>query len=160
MNIKPKNLTQLFFSLVFTLLLSSCNSKAPETKPVKLAQTPPMGWNSFNSYGVYLHEEAAMANLEAFAKKLKPHGYEYFVIDAGWFGEFKLQEGTIYPAEKHAVRLNINENGLLQPSLTYFPNGLQPIIDRCHELGLKFGIHLMRGKQKIIQLQLKSVLSF
>ncbi len=104
-----------------------------------------MGWNSFDSYGVYLHEKAAMANVEAFAEKLKPYGYEYFVIDAGWFGEFKLQEGTLYPAEKHAEKVNINEYGLLQPSKTYFPNGLQPIIDRCHELGLKFGLHLMRG---------------
>ncbi len=145
MNLKPKNLTQLFFSLVFVLLLSNCNSKAPETKAVKLAQTPPMGWNSFDSYGVYLHEAAAMANIEAFAKKLKPFGYEYFVIDAGWFGEFKLQEGTIYPAEKHAIILNLNEYGLLQPSKTYFPNGLQSIIDHGHELGIKFGLHLMRG---------------
>lgn len=54
-----------------------------------------MGWNSFDSYGVYLHEEAAMAYLEVFAKKLKPCGYEYFVIDARWFDEFKLKEGTI-----------------------------------------------------------------
>ncbi|SNR54269.1 Melibiase [Lutibacter agarilyticus] len=115
----------------------------------QLAQTPPMGWNSFDSYGVYLYEEAAFANLEAFAKKLKPHGYEYFVIDAGWFGEFKLQEGTLYPAEKHASELNIDEYGLLQPSKTYFPNGLRPIIDRCHELGIKFGIHLMRGIPRV-----------
>lgn len=111
----------------------------------KLAQTPPMGWNSFDSYGVYLHEQAALSNLEAFAEKLKPFGYQYFVIDAGWFGEFKLKEGTIYPKEKHATKLNFNEYGLLQPSETYFPNGIKPIIDRCHELGLKFGIHLMRG---------------
>jgi alpha-galactosidase len=125
-------------------LLTCNNIKAQKTtKP--LAQKPPMGWNSFDSYGVYLHEAAAMENLEAFAKKLKPYGYEYFVIDAGWFGEFKLKEGTIFPAEKHAVNLNFNEFGLLQPSKTYFPNGLQPIIDRCHQLGLKFGIHLMRG---------------
>ena len=115
----------------------------------QLAQTPPMGWNSFDSYGVYLYEEAAFANLEAFANKLKPHGYEYFVIDAGWFGEFKLQEGTLYPAEKHASELNIDEYGLLQPSKTYFPNGLRPIIDRCHELGIKFGIHLMRGIPRV-----------
>lgn len=109
------------------------------------AQTPPMGWNSFDSYGVYLHEKAALENLEAFAVKLKPHGYEYFVIDAGWFGEFKLQEGTIYAAEKHASKMKFNEFGLLQPSDTYSPNGFKPIIDRCHQLGLKFGLHLMRG---------------
>ena len=45
-----------------------------------LAQTPPMGWNSFDSYGVYLHEDAAFANLEAMADKLKPHGYEYLSL--------------------------------------------------------------------------------
>lgn len=132
----------------FTVFLfTSCSQE--------LAQTPPMGWNSFDSYGVYLYEEAALANLEAFAEKLKPHGYEYFVIDAGWFGEFELQPGTIYPAEKHAKRMNFNEYGLLQPSNTYFPNGLQPIIDRCHELGLKFGLHLMRGiPREVVRLDL------
>ena len=138
--------TKLFIVCVLIITLFACSNADKSQKDVNLlAQTPPMGWNSFDSYGVYLHEKAAMANLEAFAEKLKPHGYEYFVIDAGWFGEFKLQEGTIYPAEKHAEKLNFNEFGLLQPSETYFPNGLQPIIDRCHELGLKFGIHLMRG---------------
>jgi alpha-galactosidase len=110
-----------------------------------LALTPPMGWNSFDSYGVYLHEEAAYANLEAMAEKLKPHGYEFFVIDNGWFGEYTLQEGTIFPAEKHAHDIRINEFGHFLPSKVYFPNGLKPIADRAHELGLKFGVHLMRG---------------
>lgn len=110
-----------------------------------IALKPPMGWNSFDSYGVALHEQAAMKNLEALATKFKQFGYEYFVIDAGWFGEFRLQPGTVFPAEKHATVLNTNEYGLLQPSKTYFPNGLKPIIDRCHQLGLKFGIHIMRG---------------
>jgi alpha-galactosidase len=131
------------FLIVFLVAFNSANK--PQSTVLPLAQCPPMGWNSFDSYGVYLHEKAAMANLEAFAQKLKPHGYEYFVIDAGWFGEFKLQEGTIYPAEKHASKMKFNEFGLLQPSDTYFPNGLKPIIVRCHELGLKFGLHLMRG---------------
>jgi hypothetical protein len=117
---------------------------APEEGRI-LAHTPPMGWNSFDSYGVYLHQDAAMDNLEAMAEKLKPHGYEYFVIDNGWFGEYRLQEGTMYPVEKHAHDIRINEYGHFLPSKVYFPNGLQPIIDRCHELGLKFGIHLMRG---------------
>jgi hypothetical protein len=110
-----------------------------------LAETPPMGWNSFHSYGVYLHEKAAMENLEAMAQKLKPHGYEFFVIDNGWFGEYRLQEGTIFPAEKHAHDIRINEYGHFMPSNVYFPNGLKPIIERCHQLGLKFGAHLMRG---------------
>lgn len=110
-----------------------------------LAQTPPLGWNSFDSYGVYLHEKAAFANLEAMAEKLAPHGYEYFVIDNGWFGEYRLQEGTHYPAEKHASDIRINEYGYFLPSTVYFPNGLDGLISRSKELGLKFGVHLMRG---------------
>ena len=141
--------------LVVSIACSNSDNKKEVGKIEKLAQTPPMGWNSFDSYGVYLHEEAAMANLEAFAKKLKPHGYEYYVIDAGWFGEFELRPGTIYPVEKHAKKMNFNEYGLLQPSKTYFPNGFQPIIDRCHELGLKFGLHLMRGiPREVVRLKL------
>ena len=117
-------------------------SGASATRISKLAPVPPLGWNSFDSYGVYLDEEAAMANVEAMASKLRPFGYEYFVIDNGWFGEYELVPGTKYPAEKHASDVRINEYGLLQPSRTYFPNGLRRIIDRAHELGLKLGVHL------------------
>ncbi len=136
----------IFFISLFFLTFFACNENSSAQVDAKLlAQKPPLGWNSFDSYGVYLHEAAAIKNLEAFAQKLKPHGYEYFVIDAGWFGEFKLKEGTIFPAEKHAEKLNFNEFGLLQPSKTYFPNGIKAIADSCHKLGIKFGIHLMRG---------------
>ena len=125
------------------MLAVSCTTKA-----APLAQTPPMGWNSFDSYGVYLYEDAAMKNLDAFIEKLKPFGYEYFVIDAGWFGEYRLKEGTIYSKEIHASELRFNEYGILQPSKTYFPNGFGPLIEKCHAAGLKFGLHLMRGIPK------------
>lgn len=116
-----------------------------ETTKEELALKPPLGWNSFDSYGVYLYEEAAMENLKAMSEKLQPHGYEYFVIDNGWFGEYELQEGTKYSKEKHAADIRINEYGIVQPSKTYFPNGIKRIADEAHRLGLKFGIHLMRG---------------
>ena len=138
MNRLSINAALIFVSSVRALTASAATSEA-------LAQTPPMGWNSFDSYGVYLHEDAAFANLEAMADKLLPHGYEYFVIDNGWFGEYTLQEGSIFPAEKHAHDIQIDEYGYFQPSEVYFPNGLKPIAERCHELGLKFGVHLMRG---------------
>lgn len=137
----------IFTALFCAFVLGGC--KSVPTEEAFTVSTPPMGWNSFDSYGTYLYEDAAMKNLEAFAEKLAPHGYEYFVIDAGWFGEYDLAPGTFYPKEKHAKKLNINEYGLLQPSKTYFPNGLQPIIERCHELGLKFGIHIMRGIPRV-----------
>jgi alpha-galactosidase len=139
MKIKNLTIVILLCSVFFTALDLAASDKQ------LLAPTPPMGWNSFDSYGVYLHEKAAMANIEAMAEKLKPHGYEFFVIDNGWFGEYKLQEGTIFAAEKHASDIRLNEYGHFIPSKVYFPNGLKKISDRCHELGLKFGIHLMRG---------------
>ncbi len=107
-----------------------------------------MGWNSFDSYAVYLYDEAAHANLEAMAKMLKPHGYEYFVVDGGWYGEYDLYPGTTYTTTRTAKFLHIDEFGLVQPSQTYFPNGFRQLIDRCHELGLKFGVHMMRGIPK------------
>jgi hypothetical protein len=132
--------------IAFVLLFAAMNAVGTEGRSGEaLAPTPPMGWNSFNSYGVYLHEKAAYANLEAMAATLKPHGYEYFVIDNGWFGEYALQEGTVFAAEKHAHDIHINEYGHFLPSKVYFPNGLRPIADRAHALGLKFGVHLMRG---------------
>jgi len=120
-----------------------------------LAAKPPMGWNSFDSYGVYLHEKAALANLEAMAKKLKPFGYEYFVIDNGWFGEYKLRPAGLYPAEKHASDVRLNEFGLVKPSKCYFPNGFEPIVKRARKLGIKVGVHLMRGiPRKAVELNL------
>ncbi len=110
-----------------------------------LAPRPPLGWNSFDSYGVYLHHEAAMENLKAMVKLLKPHGYEYFVIDGGWYGEFKLVEDTLYPKEKHAKNVRYNEYGIYQPSKTYFPKGFGELVEYAHINGIKMGIHLMRG---------------
>ncbi len=127
------------------LTFSACAFASGGVDPRTLAPTPPMGWNSFDSYGVYLHEQTALANLEAMATKLKPHGYDYFVIDNGWFGEYKLQPGTLFAAEKHAHHLNLNKYGHFQPSKVYFPNGFKPIVDRARALGIKFGVHLMRG---------------
>ena len=139
----PMNRLSINAALILVVSIRALAASAATSEA--LAQTPPMGWNSFDSYGVYLHEQAALANLEAMAEKLLPYGYEYFVIDNGWFGEYTLQEGTIFPAEKHAHDIRIDEYGYFLPSKVYFPNGLKPIVERCHDLGLKFGVHLMRG---------------
>ena len=138
-------MNRLFITVSLMFVLSVRALIASPAADEGLAQTPPMGWNSFDSYGVYLHEQAALANLEAMAEKLLPHGYEYFVIDNGWFGEYTLQKDTIFPAEKHAHDIRINEYGHFLPSEVYFPNGLKALSERCHALGLKFGVHLMRG---------------
>ena len=41
-----------------------------------LAQKPPMGWNNFDCYGCAANERVLLANLEVFAERLKPYGYE------------------------------------------------------------------------------------
>ena len=142
-------------TLALTAALCALTGSVAGAESVRIAPRPPLGWNSFDSYGVYLHEKAAMENLEAMAVQLKPYGYEYFVIDNGWFGEYKLKPGTLYPLEKHASDVRLNEFGQVIPSKTYFPGGFKPIADRCHQLGLKFGIHMMRGiPRKAVEMNL------
>lgn len=115
------------------------------------AQTPPLGWNSYDSYGLYIDEENALKNLEAFNEKLKPFGYEYFVLDAGWFVEYDSIKNGYYDRNRlNRTSIHVNEYGLLQPSKTHFPNGFSPLIKRCHELGIKFGLHLYRGIPKYV----------
>lgn len=108
---------------------------------------PPCGWNSFDSFGGYLHEGAAFAQLEAQASRLASSGYDIFVVDIGWFGEYELKSGSLLPAPKtkHALAVNLDAFGRPQPSRCYFPNGFAALIARTHELGLKFGVHVMRG---------------
>jgi len=54
------------------------------------------------------------------AEHLKPYGM-ILVLDNGWFGEYKLKPGTLYPLEKHASDARLNEHGHVIASKTYFP---------------------------------------
>ena len=64
-------------------------------------------------------------NLDAFIEKLKPYGYEYFVLDAGWYRHYDLKPGEIWPTDGDKAHLNIDEYGRFIPSDVLFPNGLQ-----------------------------------
>lgn len=113
-------------------------------KKKKLAETPPLGWNSYDSYGIQINENEAIANLEIFAAKLAPHGYKYFVIDYGWYNECVLIPDTCRTWKDHFDHA-IDGNGYPVSSRTFFPSGIRRIADRAHQLGVKFGLHLMRG---------------
>lgn len=106
---------------------------------------PPLGWNSFDCYGCAATMRDLLPNLEVMAARLRPSGYEYFVVDNGWFAEYDIAPGERYPRETHATRVRLDPYGRSLPSARSFPDGLQPLIDRTHALGLKFGLHLMRG---------------
>lgn len=98
---------------------------------------PPLGYNSWDSYGKFPTEKAMLANIDAFVKKLKPFGYEYFVIDAGW----NIEKDANNKITHHAI----DDYSRYISAKSAFPRGIKYIADKAHENGLKFGIHVMRG---------------
>ena len=109
------------------------------------AQTPPMGWNSWDCFGTTLTEEQAKAQADAQAKYLKPSGWIYFTVDIQWYEPDS--QGHSY---RRGARLEMDEYSRLIPGLKKFPSssdgrGFKPLADYVHDKGLKFGIHIMRG---------------
>lgn len=108
---------------------------------------PPMGWNSWDCYGAVVEEHQLLKNAEYMAQRLKPHGYEYIVCDIQWAGSVRgLRSVDYYPF----TELSMDEYGRLLPSPVRFPSsaggaGFSTIAQSIHALGLKFGIHIMRG---------------
>lgn len=135
------------FLLIFVCILHLYACK--KNKPVQLAQTPPMGWNSFDSYGCAIYDELALKEAEVFINSYAPFGYEYFVIDNGWFSnpETVIHDSLKLPISQHSKPENvtIDSFGIVQPSETFFPNGFQGIVNKLHAANLKFGLHIMRG---------------
>jgi len=110
-----------------------------------IAQYPPMGWNSWDCYGAAVTEATVRANADYMAKYLKKCGWEYVVVDIQWYQP---------TASSHAYEpfscLNMDACGRLLPAENRFPSaangrGFKPLADYVHSLGLKFGIHILRG---------------
>lgn len=116
-----------------------------------------MGWNSYNSFGAAVSEAEVKANAAYMSEKLKQYGWEYIVVDYCWSyphppgsiqdnpPQFRLEKDGAY-----VPWLAMDENGRLYPDLLKFPSsygkqGFKPLGDYIHSLGLKFGIHVMRG---------------
>jgi alpha-galactosidase len=109
-----------------------------------LAATPPMGWNSWDSYGLTIDESEFKANEDWLAKNLKQYGWQYAVIDEGWYLANPRSQG------KPAWQYILDDHGRYLPAPNRFPSatggrGLKPVADYAHSLGLKFGIHIIRG---------------
>ncbi len=122
-----------------------------------LALRPPMGWNSYDCFGSMVTEEEVRENAKYMALNLKNAGFEYIVIDFCWSYPFqpKALFGN-YPQLKldynlgYTPWLAMDEYGRLLPDPWRFPSsagdrGFKPLADYVHSLGLKFGIHVMRG---------------
>ncbi|HTG57069.1 MAG TPA: hypothetical protein VL943_12410, partial [Niabella sp.] len=113
------------------------------------AQTPPMGWNSWDCYGPTVEEHEVKANADYMAKYLKAYGWEYIVVDIRWFVENDKAGGY----NQTNPRYVLDEYGRYQPAVNRFPSaaggkGFKELAEYIHEKGLKFGIHIMRGIPK------------
>jgi len=133
------------------ILLSGCNtvpgkiSRKEHFDPRRLTPVPPLGWNSWDCLGYVANERRLLENIDVFAKKLRPHGYKYFVVDAGWFNEYTIKPEEEFPSDDSSRYVQIDQYGRSLPSKISFPNGLKPVIDHAHKLGVKFGVWLIRG---------------
>jgi alpha-galactosidase len=129
------------------LCMGAAGLLAQARTPV-LAARPPMGWNSWDSYGLTITEEQFRANVDVMAKTLKPFGWDYAVIDEGWFLKNPLDRPT---PDKLAFELD--EEGRYIPVPARFPSamkqgrneGFTALGAYVHSLGLRFGIHIVRG---------------
>ncbi len=110
-----------------------------------LAPTPPMGWNSWDSYGTTVREDQVKANADVMARDLAKYGWKYIVVDIQWYQP--TAQGHDY---QPGAALTMDEYGRLTPAVNKFPSaangaGFKPLADYIHRKGLKFGIHIMRG---------------
>jgi len=123
-----------FALIVATMLPAQAMNPAP---------TPPMGWNSWDAYGLTIDESDYRANTDVLAS-VKQFGWTYSVIDEGWYMEDPF--GSSLESKKYVW----DAHGILIPSEHRFPSavggvGFKPLADYVHAQGLKFGIHIVRG---------------
>ena len=128
-------------SVALLLLVSALRAVAQQAP----APTPPMGWNSWDSYGTTVREEQVRANADVMARDLAKHGWQYVVVDIQWYAP--NAEGHEYAP---GAKLAMDHYGRLVPAPNRFPSsagerGFKPLADYVHAKGLKFGIHIMRG---------------
>lgn len=128
---------------MLTLGAPAQSATAPALTPSSSpALSPPLGWNSWDSYGLTINEAQFKANADWFHQHLQPYGWQYVVIDEGWY--------LANPDNAHKPGYTISRDALYLPAVDRFPSAgtedsLKPLADYVHSLGLKFGIHIIRG---------------
>jgi hypothetical protein len=137
----------------FTFTASAKNSAGKAKMEIKivcgdtLALTPPMGWNSYDAFGDNVVESEVLANARYVAGKMQPTGWDTVVVDYCW------SDPGAHDNNRNArtnAPLAADQFGRLLPATNRFPSavdgaGFKPLADAVHALGLKFGIHIMRG---------------
>jgi len=114
-----------------------------------IAKKPPMGWNSWDCFGASVTEDNVRKNAEYMAQNMKQFGWEYVIVDIEWY-----QPTASDHEYKPFADLCMDEFGRLFPAENRFPsakdgNGFTSLANYVHSLGLKFGIHIMRGMPRM-----------
>ena len=122
------------------------NSGTAQETP--LAPTPPMGWNSWDAYGESVKESDIRASAEWMAKNLKAFGWEYVIVDSGWY---VTNHSVGFNAQN--AEFSLDAFGRYTPAVNTIPSanegaGFRPLAEYVHSLGLKFGLHILRGIPK------------
>jgi len=121
---------------------------APKKRPL-LAPTPPMGWNSWNSFATTITEAQTLEQATIMARELRPAGYDILTVDIQWY------EPGASSYEYAAKPIpTMDDHGRLLPAPNRFPSaaggkGFKPLADKVRSLGLRFGVHLMRGAPRL-----------
>ena len=150
---------RLFVSVCAALLLLADITAQDEVATFRTwAMTPPMGWNSWDCYYSSVTEKEVMQNAQYLVDNdLVQYGWEYVVIDIRWYCNHPSLGGGNYN-QRGDQDYVLDEYGRYLPSPTRFPScmkdgkniGFKAIADQLHAMGLKFGIHIMRGVPKSV----------
>ncbi|KAJ6725693.1 ALPHA-GALACTOSIDASE/ALPHA-N-ACETYLGALACTOSAMINIDASE [Salix purpurea] len=137
--------THLSVSLLLLLLLLLQFLSLQVSSQPEHASFPPRGWNSYDAFCWIVREEDFLRSAEIISHRLKPYGYECAVIDYLWYRRDVPGAST----DSHGFDV-IDEWGRMIPYPVRWPSskegrGFTGIAKKVHSMGLKFGIHIMRG---------------
>jgi alpha-galactosidase len=134
-------------ALLYVLVVTAATAAAAQEESAhwKFAETPPMGWNSWDIFGTTVTEEQVKQQADAMAERLLPAGYDVLTVDIQWYEPNSRGHGY-----RRGAELTMDEFGRLTPAVNKFPSaagsqGFKPLGDFLHAKGLRFGIHIMRG---------------
>lgn len=120
------------------------------TEPDRLALTPPMGWNSFDSFGDSVTEAEVIENASYMEQHLLGFGWDTVVVDFRWYDPLADSGNRL---NRVGAKLEADAFGRLLPAPNRFPSaeggtGFKRLAAMIHAKGMKFGIHIMRGIPK------------
>jgi hypothetical protein len=135
-------LKRLVATAIFVLVCCRFGFSAPP------APVPPMGWSTWDAYGLSIDEAEFKANASVLAG-LRQYGWQYVLMDWGWFMANPSAKPLV-PRSVEARKDTWNAHGILIPAENRFPSsagnaGFKPLADWVHGHGLKFGIHIVHG---------------